>query len=207
MKGSILLSCIMLFVISVFFSCKKSLDPKSYIHWVKDEVNGLHLQKKIAPLKVDLLYTPIDYQIINNLKLETIPNTLYKEELKRLGNFQYYHLKLSILESNGKIDVGNYQVTTMTEQQKRLGYLSFGMQKDIYLVEKEDTLPCIVYHYEQGYDIKPERSFLLAFEGREAYKNETKTFVLNSSVFGTGPIKIQIEASNLSNIPYLKTQS
>ena len=192
---------------SLFLSaCKKSLEPKAYIQWVKATENGLHKQKEIYPLKVDLLYTPKDYQIANNLKTNTIQESIYKKEQDRLGNLQYYHLKLSIVDKEGQLDVGNYQIRSISEQQKRLGYLSFGMQKDIYLIEQGDTLPCVLYHYEQSYDVKPVRSFLVAFDQRSDSKSQSKTFILDSPVFGTGPMKIQIEASDLLNVPYLKIQ-
>lgn len=187
-------------------ACKKSLAPKAYVQWVKSAENGLHKQKEVYPLKLDLLYTPQDYQIVNNLKTNTIKEEVYQKEQDRLGDLQYYHLKLSVVDAEGRLDVGNYQIRTMAEQQKRLGYLSFGMQKDIHLIEEGDTLPCVVYHYEQSYDVKPERSFLVAFDQRVDSKDKTKTFILDSPVFGTGPMKIQIEASDLLNVPYLKIQ-
>jgi len=134
---------LLLFSGLVFFACKKSLAPKSYIQWVKAEANGLHKKKEIYPLKVDLLYTPKDYHIVNNLKTNRIEQVDYEKEQERLGSLQYYHVKLSIVDAERRLDIGNYQVQNMAEQQRRLGYLSFGMQKDIYLIEEQDTLPCV----------------------------------------------------------------
>ena len=200
-KPSFLISC---FLVLFLASCKQSLEPKAYVQWVKSSENGLHKIKEIAPLKMDVLYTPRDYHIVNNLRSNEIDGSTYEAEKERLGELQYYHLKLSISNSNGKAHIGNYEVQNIAEQQERLGYLSFGMKEDIYLLEQGDTLPCMAYHYEQAYDVKPHRSFLIAFAQREGLAKTDKTFVLDSPVFGTGPMKVQISSSDLLNIPDLK---
>ena len=181
---------------------QKTLLPSEYIQWVTNPEHGLVQSKNIHPLKVELLYKPIDYIIANEQRTNAIPPDLHQERQAALEGMQYYTLKLGI--EGGQQDVTNYGVTDLAEQQERLAYLSFALQRDIKLIEAGDTLPCQLFHFERSYDLTPYRTFVLAFEQREASRAAEKTVVVELPYFKTGPIKLNYQESDLASIPSLK---
>lgn len=204
MQGTKLLLGLLLFW--GLYSCGKStLVASDYVSWVNDPTNGLLKHKMITPLEVELLYKPIPYIIANEQRTNEINKEAYEARFKKLEGLQYYTLKLSIVGQEQ--DVTNFQVMDQTQQQDRLAYLSFAMQEDIKLVEGNDTLPCVLYHFERSYDVTAFRTFVLAFEQRATHKEEDKTLVLDLAYFKTGPIKINYNRSDLSQIPNLKLKN
>ena len=185
------------------FSCgKASLLPSEMVAWVNDAENGLLLKKEVPPLKVEVLYKPLSYIIANEERSDQIDPQQYAHRSKELEGMQYYTLKLSILgEAQNIMD---YEVADKMQQQDRISYFSFAMQKDIKLIEAGDTLACQLFHFERSYDLAAHRSFVLAFEQRPEQKTKDKTLVLDLPFFRTGPIKINFKETDLESIPKLK---
>lgn len=178
------------------------LVPSDYVAWVNDEANGLLKKKTINPLEVELLYKPVPYIIANEKRSNEIAKADYDSRAKELEGMQYFTLKLGIVGEQQ--DVTNYGVEDAAQQQERLNYLSFAMQKDIKLIEGGDTLACQLYHFERSYDIASYRTFVLAFEQKEENKAQDKTLVLDLPYFKTGPIKLNYKTSELEAIPTIK---
>jgi hypothetical protein len=184
-------------------SCgNKSLVPSDYIAWVNTSENGLMKEKSISPLEVKLLYKPLPYIIANEQRSNSIDEVVYNKRLEELEGMQYYTLKLGI--TGEKLNVTNYEVADNAQQQERLNYLSFAMQKDIKLIDGGDTLNCALYHFERSYDITPHRTFVLAFEQKAKNKEKDKTLILDLAYFKTGPIKLNFRSTDLVSIPNLK---
>lgn len=201
MQVSKLLLCLIL--LSLLMACgKQELVPSDYMEWVHDPTNGLVKKKTIHPLEVEVLFKPLDYIIVNEQRTNTIDPSVYKERQLALKGMQYYTLKLGI--EGDQYDVTNYEVRTASEQQARLAYLSFSLQRAIKLVENGDTLNCQLFHFERSYDLTPYRTFVLGFEQKEATKYRDKTLIVEPSFSKTGPIKLTFETSNLVAIPNLK---
>lgn len=191
------------FLFLLLTSCgKDALLPSDYIAWVNDANNSLLKTKSIVPLEVEVLYKPLPYIIANEQRTNKIDKTVYEARIKELKGLQYYTLKLGI--TGGKLDVTNYEVNDNGQQQDRLNYLSFAMQKDIKLVEQGDTLSCVLYHFERSYDIVSYRTFVLAFEEKETNRLTDKTLILDLPYFKTGPIKLNYKIADLEAIPNLK---
>lgn len=190
-------------LLTVLISCGNgNMLPSDYIAWVNDSDNGLLKEKSISPLEVELLYKPLPYIIANEERSNSIDKIVYNNRLKELEGLQYYTLKLGI--TGQKQNVSNYEVTDDAQQQERLNYLSFAMQKDIKLIEGKDTLNCALYHFERSYDITPYRTFVLAFERKESKIEKDKTLILDLAYFKTGPIKLNFKAADLVSVPNLK---
>lgn len=189
-------------VLSLLGCGREDLRPSDYVQWVNNPENGLLKKKIIPPLTVEVLYKPLAYIVANEERSNAIPKEVYEQRVKELGSLQYYTLKLGIIDEN--LDVTNYEVTNNAEQQERLNYLSFAMQKDIKLIDGKDTLPCKLFHFERSYDLSSARTFVLAFDQLETNQNQSKTLVLDLPYFKTGPIKLNYKTADLEAIPSLK---
>ena len=101
-------------------------------------------------------------------------------------------------------DITTYRVNDPGEEQERLYYLSFQMKENIRLLQGQDTLAPVLYHFERSFDLSPHRTFVLAFEAPKSEPSKDRTFILDSPILGTGPLKLKITAKDLTNIPDLK---
>lgn len=186
------------------FSCSKStLQPSDFVQWVKNEENGLFKEKDVQVVKVAAQYKPVEYVISNEMRTNDIEKKDFDKRKKELEGLQYFDIQLSINQPN--YDVTNYNVFNEQDKEKRLKYLSFGLQNDIHLVDGRDTLPCLLYHFERSYDVKPHRTFVVAFENKDnSSKNQDKTIVVDTPIFGIGPIKLKFRKEDLAQIPSIK---
>ncbi len=191
------------FLLLNLWSCGcEELPPSDYVQWVNNAENGLLKEKTIPPLTVEVLYKPLAYIVANEERSNVISKEVYQGRIKELEGLQYYTLKLGIMDEN--LDVTNYEVTNNAEQQERLNYLSFAMQRDIKLIDGKDTLPCKLFHFERSYDLSSTRTFVLAFDQLETNQNQSKTLILDLPYFKTGPIKLNYKTADLEAIPSLK---
>jgi hypothetical protein len=197
-----LLCCALLALLT---SCQNTLDTAEYRKYVHSEENGLRKQKQVGPILAEVQYQPVPYILLHEFRDEPVSSDEYDKRASEMEGTQQYVLRLSI-KGDSKINVTNYKVSTVDEQQERLYYLSYQLQDDIYLVDGQDTLPPSLCHFERLYDLADFRNFVLAFERRPGNEGKDKTIVLDAPFLGTGPIKLKFEAKDLANIPKLNNQ-
>ncbi len=189
-------------IIVLLSSCQQALDPVSYRKYVHSEENGLHKRKEVGPAVMEVQYQPTDYVLLNEFRGEPVSEEGYEKRAREMESTQQFVIRLS-LKGDAKLNVTNYKVSTVDEQQQRLYYLSYQMQDDIYLIDGQDTLVPSLYHFERLYDLADFRNFVLAFEKRPANEGKDKVLVLDATFLGTGPIKLKFEAKDLAKIPKL----
>jgi len=183
---------------------KQKLGIEDYISWVEDEENGLQVNRKVGDFGFAVQHQPIPYMILQNAGKEKISQKELEKEVKEQEGLQYY--TFSIRSVDGKDVLNNsFNIT----YQERLEYFSFGIDKDLSLVEGEDTLQCVMHHYERNYNISPEVRITVAFEQKASERNlnhTDKTFIFSDHVLGTGTVKMKIKASDIERIPELNIQ-
>ncbi len=186
----------------LMYSCERSLAPAQLVAYIQNPDNGLHKNKKVGQLQVDLQYQPTASVIANELRKNQITQEEYEQRVPDLESLQYFTLKLSVDEP-GK-NISTFDISHPQEEQERLYYLSFLMKHDIRLIEGQDTLAPVLYHFERSYDLADHRTFVMAFENKTPHNIEDKTFVFHSDLLGTGPIKLKFKENDLQNTPQLK---
>ena len=192
-----------LLAVLVLVSCDQQVLPVDLVRYVNHPDHGLTKRKTLGPLKVELQYKPHSYVIANELRSNQIGQQVYRQRLKELDGLQYYNLKISVPKLPGQ-DITTYRVNDPGEEQQRLYYLSFQMKENIRLIQGQDTLAPVLYHFERSFDLSPHRTFVMAFEEPLSKSPEDRTFILDSPVLGTGPLKLKITAKDLDNIPDIK---
>jgi hypothetical protein len=178
----------LLFLISpiLIISCSK-LDQKSYVQWVQDVDNGLHVKKEIGEFVFDIQYLPLDYMWLQYKNGS-------REDLKGL---QYYALTISPKESQKDFIEGG--ASSEADKQRKLYYFSYSFQSSILLEENKKQSPCVLYHFERPIDLKNGRTFMLGFEEEFPDSKEAK-LVIDSQYFGSLPIKIKISKDNVPTL-------
>lgn len=191
-------------------SCgQQVLEPVDYVQWMKNPEHGFYRTKTITPLEVVAQYKTTNFIIANEKRSNEIEVAAYQAREKELEGMHYWTLKLSIDDPNlpnrgaKAWNILNYGVEDKQQEQERLMYFSYAMQRDLKLVEGQDTLPCALYHFERSYDLDKSRTFVLGFpKGKDT--NADKTLLIDIPYFNTGLIKINYPKELLQQAPNMQ---
>jgi hypothetical protein len=179
----------------------EKLPPGQYVKWVEDDQNGLKKVKTIDDIIYTAQYKPCQYVVCEEEKKTELADSIVKQRVSELGGMQYINLKIEITDQNGEFL--RHGISTTEEYNDRINYFSFGMQKDVQLVDAGDTLPCLLFHFERLYNVAPYGTFLLAFpKGKNT--DGDKTLIIYDHVFNTGIVKLFFKGSDLKNTPQLE---
>lgn len=193
-------------VLLVFFliGCaqpRKKMEIKAYEQFITTENNGCYESRIVNGFQFELLYLPLEYKAIKEIRDKTPSIALLEKEKTNFSGMTYFTLKISPEKSDKSIL--KYNLKSNEDYQARLAYFSFGLQKDIYLEQGDLKIPCTLYHFERAYDLSKFRVFNLAFEDKLIDKNKDFTLVIASDFFQSGRIKFKYKKTELEKIPEL----
>lgn len=197
------------FLLMLICSCshkQELLDPVHYVNWIRNSDNGLNIQKEVGAYEFSVQYKPLPYIVAMEEKTHTLEQKLLNTRITTLGNnFYYFNLKIKSITNTNLSPTGN-GVLSEAEYQQRLSYFTFEMQRDLYLIQKQDTLHCSLYQFVRNYDIAPFVEFALGFESIVPLDlNEDITFILDDKILGVGTLKFLFDQSSFQEIPTIKT--
>lgn len=191
----------LLFFVLIIASCGsgKTKSAGEFVKWCDDPGNGLVLKKELGQFSFTLCYTPSEYLAIKELSKGKELNQVYMDSaLKEYSDLQYFTLRL------GSLHGGEFLRQEITKEQDyfdRIYYYNSLVDKDIFLVEGNDTLKCVMHHFERTYSVAPYDNLLLAFEKGKG--NAPKKVVYDDHILGTGPVIITISEEAINNIPHI----
>ncbi len=174
-------------VFFLFVSCSNNLEKRDYIQWIIGYDNGLHVKKAVGDFIFDLQHEPVEYQSLVRSAVS----------VTKSDDLQYYTLKVSLRDPTG--DLLLYNINDVAGKQRNLYYYSYLFQNDIFLEEDSFKLPCVLFHFEQN-DLLKTRTFVLGFENPQKESAKETKLIIQSSQFGTLPIKIQISKHNIPTL-------
>jgi hypothetical protein len=175
-------------------SCSTALEKNTYIQWVENYDNGLHVRKVAGEFIFDVQYQPSQYILLQqNKDSYEVASDTTRNDLE--------HLLLTISTRDKKSDFIDYGITDISAKQRKLYYFSYLFQNDIHLEQNGINYPCVLFHFERQEDLKLSRTFVLAFE-KPKMESEELSLIINTEQFGSFPIKIRILKMN---IPTLKS--
>lgn len=184
-------------------ACSSTPDsPMEYLEWAKDNQELLFQQQQSEGYAFELQYRPIP-QIIGQELDDLNDKEKYNNRYQELKGLQYYNLYVRPLKAKGMSTINQNQLNQPAGLSR---YLSYEMQKDLYLVENKDSLPCVLFHFESYADLNKKNNFVLAFPRRDTMDLTPKTIVLKPSVFNQQPISFTYNQETLTQIPALSWQ-
>ena len=122
-----------------------TLNKKDYLAYISNPENGLVQNQSVEEILFSLRYIPFDY-------------------LKLLGNAgsgstrNYFQLEMSFKGQD------LMSVVQADEYYQLLNYFETQLQKDIYLINKKDTLSCLISHLQRDYGLGNKTIVVLEFE-------------------------------------------
>jgi hypothetical protein len=188
------------------FESIQYIEPNDYLSWVENPENGMIVTQKVNDMVFSLMYKPLDYVALKELKKENVDALEIIKVKGQLEDMQYFTLRIASTSSN---DLLKSQNASSEDYNQRIQYFSFHMQNDISLVDGPDTLRCVLHHFERTYGLAPFRNFVLGFKQPESTSSKdrkaSKTVIFEDKVFGKGTIKLKVKSSDLWRIPEIKT--
>lgn len=188
----------------LFSSCWQydELSPLEYVKWIENPSNGLVLEKEQNELIFKLQYKPIEYVVASQERKIELPESVFAKAKSQMDGLQYFTLRLR--SGNEEQPLLDKDRMTLEEYDQRVNYFSFGMQNDLVLFDGQDSLRCLLYHFERAYNLTDENTFLLGFDlpsNQEAINS--KKLIYKDQFLGVGQIELTIDKANLSNIPQI----
>jgi hypothetical protein len=177
---------------------------KDYLAYVNNPKNGLCTSKEIGEVIYTLQYKPLEYLIILEKQKDSISKNELEGRMDELKDMKYFTLKIEA--KNNKEELLKYKLSSDEEYYERIRYFSFDMQKDIYLKNSKDSIPCSLFHFERTYGVVPYANFVLGFLNQSKSNSDgDQYFTFYDQVFDGGKINIKILKSDIQRIPKLIT--
>ncbi len=180
---------------------KTELPLEQLVKWVGEKENDLSKTKDISEMTYHLSYMPKECMAYMELQNKSYS----KEELqKALGYYNamtYFNFRIELKEGQGELL--KHDLSSPQQYNDRINYVSFEMQKDIFLVQGKDTLFPGLYHFERTFDVAPFTTVMLAFDNEKFNPSDEFTVVYNDKLFNKGFIKYNYKPKQLIDLPNL----
>jgi hypothetical protein len=188
--------------IGLFLSCNPgNLTPEQYLDWIRENRDRITFQTSAGQYQYELTYLPQEWLTLQEIGDYRPSQTEWTEIFDSYAGTKYFQLRISVPEYREELLKNGIQSTA--EYYQRVDYCSFGMQKDIGLITKTDTVPCHLFHFERTYGNTSYLSFVLGFE-EERVDAPQCTFVFNDPVFSDQEIRIDIDQTVFEKTPQIK---
>lgn len=181
---------------------KRKCSPAGLMLWVEDPQNHLRQKKNIGELTYTIQYKPAQYILCKEYdEFSNMPADSIIMETKQLNEMNYFNIKVEIDGFNDEFI--KYNLSQTQSYEDRVKYFSYAMQNDLKLVDGEDTLNCVLFHFERTFNVAPYAIFMAAFPNKNKDKITSKTFIYNDKYLGSGSVKFLLKATDLKEIPTL----
>lgn len=182
-------------------SCAKTperLPANEILGWMAEKDHGLVSEKKIAEITVAAEYRSPEAMAL----MRTGPNPDSKEWKKALedaGDMQYYMVSYRL--NNSGQDIMKYNLHDESEYFARSNYLSFGIDKDVYVICGKDSLPCRLHQFTPHYGLSPKADLVFAFDDPDQSHQFDHTLVIEDQLFGLGILRFNFKSEDIKHTP------
>jgi hypothetical protein len=180
----------LVFVLLVFFSFSCSnMSLLEYKNWVESDLKEV---KKVDGLVFSVQFKPALYMAM--LEMRGFENVSKLDSISKTFNDQVdFNFVVENVKSND--EPLRYEVD-YSEYQKRVAYTLSGFERDFYIINGKQTVPCSFAHYEPTYNIGAKNVFVLSF-GLKLDVNQDLQLVYEDKVFNKGVLKFFWSSSEL----------
>lgn len=180
---------------------KTELPLEQLVKWVGEKENDLSKTKDISEMTYHLSYMTKECMAYMELKDKPYSKEDLQKTLGYYSEMSYFNFRIELKAGQGELL--KYNLKSPQQYTERISYVSFEMQKDIYLVQGKDTLLPGLYHFERTFDVAPFTTVMLAFDNKKFNPSEEFTVVYNDKLFNKGFIKYNYKPKQLIDLPNL----
>lgn len=202
MKRYIVISFLLIIISASCGNGRKTLSPQQYLSWAKKSQKDLQKIKEINGYRFTAKFQPAELLVLRNKEALKSQDAL--DSTKKIQD-GIINIVMDIGSVNNQQSLLRANLSNEEEYYSRMYYYTTEVQNDVYLVEGNDTLPCIFYHFEQTFNITPVNSMIMEFKrinSQSAYQDIC--LVYEDRILNTGIVKFMYKNSFLNNLPQLK---
>lgn len=178
---------------------EEKLSVQEFATWCADRNNKLSKSKDIADIRFDLSYMPKESMALLELRTEQYDYPKFKETCNHYADMTYFNFKIEVI--NGSGELLKYKLDSPSQYEARVKYMSFEMQKDIYLIQGKDTLLPGLFQFERIFEVAPYSTVMFSFDNKKFNRNNEFTIVFNDKLFEKGFVKFNYKNKQLINVP------
>lgn len=180
---------------------RKTFSPKEYYEWSKGSESNLNREFKGNGVDFTLKYIPSELILCNELRNGILQENDLESRKKELGDLTYFNLRIGSDEQ----DLLMFKVNDEQEYLRRVNYYSMDFQFDIIAVCGADTVPCVLYQFENTYGVTPHVNISLAFPHQvmESNAENSISILLSDRIFDNNIIRFEYKENELSEVPEL----
>ena len=178
---------------------EEKLTVQEFISWCSDKNNKLNKSKDIADIQFGLSYMPAESMAVLELRTEEYDYPKFIEACNHYADMTYFNFKIEVI--NGSGELLKYKLESPSQYEGRVKYISFEMQKDIYLVQGKDTLLPGLFQFERIFEVAPYSTVMFSFDNKKFNRNNEFTIVYNDKLFEKGFVKFNYKNKQLINVP------
>jgi hypothetical protein len=177
----------------------ETVSAGEFVSWCSNEENQLSKTKTISEMMYKVIFLPSESMAYTELKTERHDFETFKQIAESYDGMSYFDFRLELINGNGELL--KYNLNSAGEYEQRIKYISFHMEKDLYLVQGNDTIYPGLYHFERAYEVVPFLTVMLAFDNKKFDREKEFTFVYNDKLFEKGLVKFNYRHKQLVDVP------
>lgn len=191
-------------IIASFFyvSCSwNSLSISDFIEYVRTEANGLTSTVSRNNYSLSATYEPADYLALKELRNEKITPENFGKVREKFTDYYYFDFLIKAPEGKDILDKRDSSKSAIV-----FHHLSFEFSNDVFLISGNDTMPCLLHHFENTNAISPDCHFSMMFQTPDEsfIARDTIWFSYQDKLFDLGTVNIPFFTDNIERIPRLK---
>lgn len=178
---------------------KEKLSVQEFVTWCADKNNKLSKSKDISDIRFGLSYMPAESMAFLELRTEEYDYPKFQETCNHYSDMTYFNFRIEVIDGIGELL--KYKLESPSQYEARVKYMSFEMQKDIYLVQGKDTLLPGLFQFERIFEVAPYSTVMFSFDNKKFNRNNEFTIVYNDKLFEKGFVKFNYKNKQLINVP------
>ncbi len=177
----------------------EAVSADEFVSWCSNEENQLSKSKAISEMIYRVNFLPAESMAYTELKTSQYDLETFQKTSESYKSMSYFNFRLQLNNGNGELL--KYKVNSPAHYEERIKYVSFYMEKDLYLVQGNDTVYPGIYHFERTYEVVPFITVMLAFDNTKFDKEKEFTIVYNDKLFEKGLVKFTYQNKVLVDVP------
>jgi len=171
--------------------------------WVLNTDNNLLKTKNVGEINYNLSFVPKEFMAFNELKGQEYNKEAFDVALSHYDGMSYFNFKIAIEEGQGELL--KYKLSSAQQYNDRINYMSFKMQKDIFLIQGKDTISPGLFHFERIFEVAPFATVMVAFDNEKFDLQKEFTIVYSDKLFEKGFIKYYYQPKLLIDLPKINS--
>jgi len=170
------------------------LPPVAYVHYMEDRSHDMHRTVQYGNVDYHIQLATPEYVVSKELAEEQPSEEALLQRLEQLKGYTFFYLTIEAK--------GNSRMNDPALAEQRALYYTQAAAADISLLNGEEELKPITYHFENNYGLAPYNKLLVAFKTEDRKEGEWQ-LVFHDRFNQNDLIKSTFSIKDIAQLPKL----